>query len=136
MHLEAVGVSGANQYSVKPLALVSTVTPPTLAVFSVTAPWPAAGGGPLALATATPSRARASTDTAPTAPISTDTAECTRATLRAAELIHPSASRAGPAAAAARASVAKAATSISPAAIPALVRTSLKPNSPTHTASR
>ena len=32
--------------------------------------------------------------------------------------------------------VAKAATSISPAAIPALVRTSLNPNSPIHTASR
>jgi len=32
-----VGVSGANEYRVKPLALVSTVAPPTLAVFSVLA---------------------------------------------------------------------------------------------------
>jgi len=34
------------------------------------------------------------------------------------------------------ANVAKAATSMSPAAIPALVRTSLNPNNPIHTASR
>ncbi len=95
-----------------------------------------AAGGPLALAMATPSRARARIETAPTAPIRIDTAERTRATLWAAELIQPSVSRSGPAAAAARASVAKAATSISPAAIPALVRTSLNPNNPIHTASR
>ena len=30
-----VAVSGANQYKVKPLALVRTVTPPIVAVFSV-----------------------------------------------------------------------------------------------------
>jgi hypothetical protein len=35
LHFEVVGVSGANQYKVKPLALVSTVTPPIVAVFSV-----------------------------------------------------------------------------------------------------
>ena len=36
MHLEVVGVSGANQYRVRPSALVSTVTPPIVAVFNVT----------------------------------------------------------------------------------------------------
>src|SRR6266550_4018022 len=34
LHFEVVGVSGANQYSVKPLALVSTVAPPIVVVFS------------------------------------------------------------------------------------------------------
>jgi hypothetical protein len=35
LHFEVVAVSGANQYKVKPLALVSTVAPPIVAVFSV-----------------------------------------------------------------------------------------------------
>src|SRR5690348_16288258 len=39
LHFEVVGVSGANQYKVKPLLLVSTVAPPMLAVFRL----PAAG---------------------------------------------------------------------------------------------
>src|ERR1039457_5315653 len=34
LHFEVVGVSGTNQYRVKPLALVSTVAPPIVAVFS------------------------------------------------------------------------------------------------------
>ncbi len=34
LHLEVAGVSGANEYRVKPLALVSTVAPPIVAVFS------------------------------------------------------------------------------------------------------
>ena len=34
LHFEVVGVSGANQYKVNPLALVSTVAPPIVAVFS------------------------------------------------------------------------------------------------------
>jgi hypothetical protein len=34
LHLDVVEVSRANQYSVKPLALVSTVTPPIVVVFS------------------------------------------------------------------------------------------------------
>jgi hypothetical protein len=34
LHLDFVEVSGANQYSVKPLALVSTVAPPIFAVFT------------------------------------------------------------------------------------------------------
>jgi hypothetical protein len=33
LQFDLVAVSGTNQYSVKPLALVSTVTPPILAVF-------------------------------------------------------------------------------------------------------
>jgi hypothetical protein len=33
LQFEVVAVSGANEYSVKPLALVSTVTPPIVAVF-------------------------------------------------------------------------------------------------------
>ena len=32
LHFDIVGVSGANEYSVKPLALVSTVAPPIFAV--------------------------------------------------------------------------------------------------------
>jgi hypothetical protein len=45
LHFEVVGVSGANQYKVKPLALVSTVTPPIVAVLSVllTGSWPPPG---------------------------------------------------------------------------------------------
>src|SRR6516162_904018 len=74
VHLEAAAVSGANQYSVRPLPLVSTVTPPMSAVFRVTPALAAAGGGPPALASATPSRARAATETAPTAPITRDRA--------------------------------------------------------------
>src|SRR5262249_58825448 len=37
-----VGVSGPNEYSVKPLPLVSTVAPPIIAVFRLPAPaaWP------------------------------------------------------------------------------------------------
>ena len=42
LQLDLVGVSGANEYSVKPLALVSTVTPPIVAVFRLPAV-PAAG---------------------------------------------------------------------------------------------
>ena len=105
-------------------------------VFKVTPTPAAAAGGPPALATATPSRAKAVTETAPTAGITIDTADCTRASIQASGLAGPSACRPELAAIAARASTAKAATSISPAAIPALVRTSLNPNSPTHTASR
>jgi hypothetical protein len=35
LHFDMVEVSGANQYKVKPLALVRTVLPPIVAVFSV-----------------------------------------------------------------------------------------------------
>src|SRR5258707_14197016 len=38
VHFEAVAVSGPNQYTVKPLALVSTVAPPIVVVFSVLVP--------------------------------------------------------------------------------------------------
>jgi hypothetical protein len=41
LHFDVVEVSGTNQYRVKPLALVRTVAPPILAVFS--APLVAAG---------------------------------------------------------------------------------------------
>ena len=34
VHFDVVAVSGANQYKVKPLALVRTVAPPIVAVFS------------------------------------------------------------------------------------------------------
>ena len=37
LQLDVVGVSGANEYSVKPLALVSTVAPPIVAVFRLPA---------------------------------------------------------------------------------------------------
>jgi hypothetical protein len=37
LHLDVVGVSGANEYSVSPFALVSTLTPPMLAVFKLPA---------------------------------------------------------------------------------------------------
>ena len=91
----------------------------------------AATGVAGALTTATPSRARAATETALTTPTTSDTALCARA--RGPE---PTACRTGSAVTAASASVAKAATSMRPAAIPALVRISLKPNSPIQTASR
>src|SRR5215472_3200649 len=38
LHFEAVAVSGTNQYKAKPLALVTTVAPPILAVFSALPP--------------------------------------------------------------------------------------------------
>ncbi len=37
LQLDLAGVSGANEYSVKPLALVSTVAPPIVAVFRLPA---------------------------------------------------------------------------------------------------
>ena len=43
LQLDLVAVSGTNQYSVKPLALVSTVTPPMFAVFRAVPDEPAAG---------------------------------------------------------------------------------------------
>jgi hypothetical protein len=46
LHLDIVDVSGANEYNVKPLALVSTVAPPIFAVFRL----PAAAGTPPLLA--------------------------------------------------------------------------------------
>jgi len=46
LHFDVVDVSGANEYSVKPLLLVSTVTPAIVAVFTVPT---AAAGGLLAL---------------------------------------------------------------------------------------
>src|SRR5690349_8496150 len=68
---DLVGVSGANQYRVKPLPLAITVVPSACAVFS-TAPadGPVVGPapvGPPAPATATPSSTNATTDTAPAA---------------------------------------------------------------------
>src|ERR1700724_2545717 len=74
VHLEVARVSGVNQYSVRPRALVITVIPLIFAVFKVTPAPAAAGGGPPALATATPSRVRAATETTPTAGITIDTA--------------------------------------------------------------
>ena len=46
LQFDLVGVSGANEYSVKPLALVSTVAPPIVVVFTVAPPAlvPAEGG--------------------------------------------------------------------------------------------
>src|SRR5262252_4258549 len=38
LHLDAVAVSGTNQYKVEPWALVTTVAPPILAVFSALLP--------------------------------------------------------------------------------------------------
>ena len=45
LQLDLAGVSGANEYSVKPLALVSTVAPPIVAVFRL--PAVAAAGLPV-----------------------------------------------------------------------------------------
>ena len=45
LQLDLVGVSGANEYSVKPLALVSTVAPPIVVVFRL--PVVAAAGLPV-----------------------------------------------------------------------------------------
>jgi hypothetical protein len=44
LQFDFVAVSGTNQYKVKPLAFVTTVTPPTLAVFSA---FPVDAGAPL-----------------------------------------------------------------------------------------
>src|SRR5215831_16819204 len=38
LHFDVVAVSGTNQYKAKPLALVTTVAPPILAVFSALLP--------------------------------------------------------------------------------------------------
>jgi hypothetical protein len=38
LHFDAVGVSGTNQYKVKPLALVRTVAPPIVVVLSAEPP--------------------------------------------------------------------------------------------------
>ena len=38
LHFDVVAVSGTNQYKVRPLALVTTVAPPILAVFSALLP--------------------------------------------------------------------------------------------------
>src|SRR5438552_3327085 len=76
-HLDAVAVSGANQYSVRPSALVSTGTPPIVAVFTVTEAPVAAG---------TASRWRGWTGTRS----GTDTGEC-RPTRPATPLRQPAA---------------------------------------------
>ena len=83
MHLEVAGVSGANQYSVRPLALVSTVD--TADRRGLQGNPGAASGRRLRarVGFATPSRARAATETAPTPAITIDTAACTRASIRA-----------------------------------------------------
>ena len=80
-------------------------------------------------------RTRAATETAPTAPTTSETAARMPASIRGLGRAGSSASSSS-LITAASASVAKAATSMRPAAIPALVRISLKPNSPIQTASR
>src|ERR1700687_3320466 len=90
VHLEVAWGSGANQYSVRPLALVTTATPPTAAVLKV-APPPATAGCAPALASATPSRARAATETAPIPAITIDRAMCTCPCTRAPRLTGSSA---------------------------------------------
>ncbi|HEX6450341.1 MAG TPA: hypothetical protein VF060_12880 [Trebonia sp.] len=107
-------MSGANQYSVKPLPLASTVTPPSCSVFSSgRAPAAlAAGAGLPALTTAMPSRASATRDRPATAGPTPGMPSCSLA------------------------STANAATSIRPATIPAVVRTSLNPNKPIQTERR
>src|SRR6516162_10824916 len=65
LQADLVAVSGANQYRVKPLELVSTVTPPILAVFRV--PLVAADAGGPAAATEMPSTARAAAERPATA---------------------------------------------------------------------
>src|SRR5262249_31440003 len=76
-------VSGANQYSVRPSALVSTVTPPIFAVFNVIA---VTVGDLSALATAMASRTKASTETPPTAAMTIGAAACIRCSIRAVGL--------------------------------------------------
>ena len=125
-----MAVSGANQYSVNPLALVSTVTPAILAVLR--APPAGVGPGPLACATEMPNTISAAMEMPATARPAPGRP--------AGSLAGGGLPEVGPAgrprtagAAARAASAAKAATSITPAAIPAMVRVSLNPNRPIHT---
>ena len=111
-------MSGANQYSVRPLALVSRFTPPSLRGLQTSAP--VATGCVFGVATATPSSASATTEAAAIG--GNDPAAQVQGSGRAG--------------AAARASAANAATSMIPATIPAVVRTSVKPNRPNQIDSR
>src|SRR5262252_7220267 len=61
--LDLPGLSAANVYRVSPLALVSTVTPPTVPVLIATVPPLGVGAGGPAPATATISSTRPSPDT-------------------------------------------------------------------------
>ena len=101
-----------------PLALVSRFTPPTSLDFRTSGP--VATGCVLGVETAATSSASATTEAAATA----------------GRIRRPRSLAYGRPGAAARASVAKAATSMIPATIPAVVRTSVKPNRPTHSDSR
>src|ERR1022692_41985 len=129
LQFDLVAVSMANQYSVKPLAFVSTLAPPIVVVFS----FPDADGVvPPDPATATPSSTRATTDSPAIAGRAPGMPACSlaRTVCRAAA--------GSPAAgvAASTASAANATTSMIPAMIPAVVRTSLNPNRPIHTDKR
>src|SRR5215472_1608195 len=134
LQCDRVGVSGANQYTVNPWAVVSTVTPPIVAVLRV--PPAGAGAGPPAAATEMPSTTRAAPDRPATARPAPGMPAWNRASIRLPP-VACLACRPGVAGVAARAaSAAKAATSITPATMPAVVRISLKPNRPIHTDSR
>jgi hypothetical protein len=122
---DLAAASGANQYSVRPFASASTVTPPMRTAFR--APGAFAAGTPAA-ATEAPSTASATTDTAA---IETPAMSARK---RASRRPPTRPRSAGITASPARA--AKAATSTTPAAIPAVVRTSLNPNRPIHKDSR
>jgi len=130
------GAAAGTALIANPPYILKQIVGGIVAVFKVTPAPATAAGAPSALASATPNRTRASTETAPTAAMTIDAAACAPARIRVPGLAGLAAWRPVPAASAARASVAKAATSISPAAIPALVRTSLYPNNPVQTASR
>jgi hypothetical protein len=127
------GVSGANQYTVKPLALASCVVPPIVMAFS---PVPvAAGAGRLAPAVATPSSTSAA---AASAAAAVAAARATAGGIRAGSPARPAAAPltgvlAGAGASTSAARTANAATSITPATMPAVVRTSWKPNSKVYT---
>src|SRR5215472_5280566 len=133
-----VAVSEENQYSVKPLALMSTLTPPIVAVFSP--PLADADPGPAARAITKPNAVRAMTQmqaTAGPAPgIPADAMACNRASAGLPAAVGRAGCLGMAGKTASVASAANAATSISPAAIPAVVRISVKPNRPFQTATR
>src|SRR5207237_221794 len=129
---DLVAVSGANQYRVRPFALASTVTLLMRTVLSAL-PAAVAAEGPAA-ATEAPRAASAATDTAATDALTTRPVPGAPARRRAGGPLPARPRLAGMATR--PASAANAATSITPAAIPAVVRTSVKPNRPVHNDSR
>ena len=121
-------MSGANQYSVKPFALASTLAPPICTTFRP--PLDATVLVLPAVPAATPSSTSATTETPAISTPGTGMASTSRSSGEAP------AARSAPGATTMTASTANAATSMIPATIPAVVRTSVNPNRPTQIDSR